>query len=124
MTLKKHSKLIIYLDVNNLYSWAMSIYLLFGGFKWLKNVDGFYLNSMSKKSPIEYILEVDLEHPDELHVLRNDYPLASEKFAISYDMMSYYCEHEIAGEYERKVDDVTKLIPNLRNKTNYVLHYK
>ena len=63
----------------------MSIYLLFGGFKWLKNVDGFYLNSMSKKSPIGYILEVDLEHPDELHVLRNDYPLASEKFAISYD---------------------------------------
>ena len=30
----------------------------------------------------------------------------------------------IAGKYEIKVGDVKKLIPNLGNKTNYVLHYK
>ena len=38
-----------------------------------------------------YILEVDLEIPDELHALHNDYPLAPEKLAISYDMLSNYC---------------------------------
>ena len=31
---------------------------------------------------------------------------------------------KIADKYEIKVGDVKKLIPNLGNKTNYVLHYK
>ena len=43
----------------------MSDYLLYGGFKWLKNVDGFDVNSISEKSPIGYILEVNLKYPDE-----------------------------------------------------------
>ena len=88
----KPSKYILYLDMNNLYGWAMSGYLPYGGFKWLKNVDGFDVNSISEKSPIGYILEVDLEYPDELQVLHNDYPLAPEKLAIPYDMLSNYCK--------------------------------
>ena len=31
-------------------------------------------------------------YPDELHVLHNDYPLAPEKIAIPYDMLSDYCD--------------------------------
>ena len=54
-------KFITYLDMNNLYGWAMSGYLPCGGFKWLKNVDGFDVNSVSEKSPIGYFLEVDLD---------------------------------------------------------------
>ena len=77
--LKKPSKFITYLDINNLYGWAMSGYLSYGGFKWLKNVDGFDANSIGEKSPTGYILEVDLEYSDELHLLHNDYPLASKK---------------------------------------------
>ena len=46
----KPSKYISYLDMNNLYSWAMSRYLPYGGFKWLKNVDGFNVNSISEKN--------------------------------------------------------------------------
>ena len=36
------------------------------------------------KSPIGCFLEVDLEYPEELHELHNDFPLAPEKrtFAI------------------------------------------
>ena len=52
----------------------MSEYLPYGKFKRLKNVDGFDAMSISEKSPIGYILEVDLEYPDELHELHNDYP--------------------------------------------------
>ena len=37
--------------------------------------------------------------------------------------MSKYCK-EIADKYEIRVGDVKKLIPNLGNKTKYVLHYK
>ena len=35
--------------------------------------------SVSENSPIEYIIEVDLEYPEELHELHNDYQLAPEK---------------------------------------------
>ena len=32
--------------------------------------------------------------------------------------------YKIASEYEIKVGDVKKLIPNLGNKTNYAVHYR
>ena len=101
----------------------MSSYRPYGGFNWLKNADNFDVISVSEKSLIECILQVDLEYPDELHELRNDYPLTPEKLAISYDILSDYCK-KLPDEYGIKVGDVMKLIPNLGNKTNYVLHYK
>ena len=87
---KKPSKYISYLDMNNLYGQAMSGYLPYGGFKWLKNVHNFDVNPISEKSPVGYFLEVDLD--DELHVLYNDYPLAPEKLVIPYDMLSDCCK--------------------------------
>ena len=54
-----------------------------------------------------YFLEVDLEHPDELDELHNDYPLGPEKLAVSSDMLSKYCK-EIADKYGIKVCDVKK----------------
>ena len=120
---KNPSKFITYLDMNHLYGWELSSYLPYGGFKWLKNVDGFDLNSISEKSPIGYFLEVDLEYLDELHELHNDYPLAPEKLAVSSDMLSKYCK-KIADKYEIKVGDIKKLILNLGSKTNYVVHYR
>ena len=100
----------------------MSRYLPYGRFKWLKNADNVDVNSIMKRVDIGYILENDLEYPDELHVLHKYYPLAPEKLAIPYDMLSDYCK-DVAGEYEIKVGDVKKSIPNLHNKTNYVLYY-
>ena len=119
----KLSEFITHLDMNNLYGCAMSDYLLYCGFKWLKNTDKFDVNSITKKSPIGYIFEVDLEYHNELHVLHNGYPLAPEKLAIPYDTLANYCK-KIADKYEIKVGDVKKLIPNLGNKTNYVVHYR
>ena len=120
---KEPSKFITYLDSNNLYGWAMSEYLPYGGYKWLKNVNEFDVMSVSEKSPIEYIIEVDLKYTEELHALDNDYPLAPEKIAFSYDRLSNCCK-KIADKYKIKVGDVKKLIPNLGNKTKYVLHYR
>ena len=62
----KPSIYIEYLGLNNLYGWAMSSYLPYGGFKWLKNVDNFDVNSISESSPIGYIFNVDLEYLDKL----------------------------------------------------------
>ena len=46
---KKLTKFITYLDMNNLYDWGLSGYLPYGGFKWLKNLDGFDVMSVSEK---------------------------------------------------------------------------
>ena len=87
--------------MNNLYGWAMSEYLPYEGFKWLKNIDKFNVMSISEKSPIGYFLEVELEYPDELHELHNDYSLPPEKLAVSSDMLS---------------NIVKKLLINMRSK--------
>ena len=64
---KKQSMFLSYLDMNNLYGWAMSEYLPNEEFKWLKYVDEIDVMSISEKNPIGYLLEVDLEYPDKLH---------------------------------------------------------
>ena len=89
----------------------------------VKNVDNFDVGSISENVLIGYILEVDLEYPDELHELHNYYQLAPERLAIPCDMLSDYCKRN-ADEYGIKVDGAEKLVPNLGNKTNYVLHYR
>ena len=100
-------------------------YLPYGGFKWLskEEIDKFDLNSIDENSSIGYILEVDLEYPDELHDLHNDYPLAPEKLEISQEMLSKYF-YDIADEYGIKIGGTNKLVSNLRNKEKYVVHYR
>ena len=46
----EESVFIMYLDANNLYGWAMTQYLPYGGFKWLskKEIDEFDLNLVKK----------------------------------------------------------------------------
>ena len=95
----------------------MNEYLLYGGFKWLENIDKFDIMSIDDKSLIGYFLEVDLEYPEELHELHNDFPLVPEKLTVSNDMFLKYCK-KIGDKNEIKVGDVEKLIPNLGNKTN------
>ena len=115
-------KHIMYLDANNLYGWAMSQYLPTGGFKWL-NEEFLLLDDYTDTSDKGLILEVDLEYPDELHDLHNDYPLAPEKVKVERDMLSTYCK-EIANKFNMSSGLVHKLIPTLGNKEKYVLHYR
>ena len=81
------------------------------------------LCQLIKKSDVDYILEVDLKYPNELHELHNDCPLAPDKLTVTNDILSNYCK-SIADKYEIKVGDVKKLIPNLANKSKYVVHYR
>ena len=122
---KTPSKYITYLDANNLYGWAMSQYLPYSGFKWFKQneIDKFCLNSIDENSSIGYILEFDLEYPNELHDLHNDYPLVPERLEITHNILLNYCS-SIANEYDIKIGDGDKLVSNLGSKNKYVLHYK
>ena len=92
---------IMYLDANNLYGWAMSQPLPVDGFEWMDELELQNWNRLCEGEGS--ILEVDLEYPENLHGVHNEYPLAPESL---------------------KVNKIHKLIPNLQDKTKYILHYK
>ena len=103
----KPSKYLMYLDANNLYGCAMSEKLPTHGFKWLSNkeIQKLYNNQVVQVwERYPCILEVDLEYPEKLHDSNNDYPFCPERVECN--------------------NGVKKLIPNLRDKNNYVIHYK
>ena len=73
----KERNVIIYLDANNIHGSAMSQYLPHSRFKWLNRgkIDRFVVNAIGENSYGGNILEVEIEYPDELHELKNSYPL-------------------------------------------------
>ena len=75
----------------------MSKQLPTSGFKWMTD------NELDDWKHLSCFLEVDLEYPEDLHELHNDYHLAPERIRIG---------------------NVEKLIPNLNNNSNYVVHYE
>ena len=119
------SKYIMYLDANNLYSWAMSQYLPTSNFRLItdKEINKVDLGKYKTNGKNGLILEVDLEYPRELHDLHNDYPVAPEKAKVSKSMLSRYCK-KIAEKYKISIGQVDKLIPTLKSKEKYVLHYR
>ena len=121
---KAPSKYIMYLDANNLYGWAMSQYLPTGSFKWMtdKEIEQINLGKYKANDKNRLIPEVDLEYPQELHDLHNDYPVCPEKVKASNNMLSAYCK-SIAEKHKISIGLVSNLIPTLRDKKEYVLHY-
>ena len=123
---EKPKNYIIYLDMNNLYGHAMSQYVPYADFKWVKNVDKIKqkLMNMKSNSSTGYILEVDLEYPKELHDIHNGYSLVPEKINIPKEWLSHYCL-QIANAHNITTGTaVKKLVPNLTNKNNYVINQK
>ena len=85
---------------NNLYGWAMSQPLPTGGFKWV-HVNPNEISELATRTDKGYILEVDVSYPKDLHDSHNDPPFMCERMEIN---------------------GVEKLVPNLRDKKNYVIH--
>lgn len=93
---EKKDNYIMYWDANNLYGWAMSQPLPYKCFTWIEfDQITFNLKSLSSLEK-GYVLEVDIEYPNELHDCHNEFPLAAEHY-------------------------MDKLCPNLYNKKNYVV---
>ena len=78
---EKSENYYIYLDMNNLYGHAMSQYLPYGGFKWIKNTNETVNRILNKKinSLDGYFCEVDLDYPKYLHYSHKYYSLEPEK---------------------------------------------
>ena len=86
----KPEKWIVYIDINKLYGKAMSQYLPYGGFKWVK-VNNKVINRIlnrSADSSYGYFLEVDLECPENLHDKQNDFAMVPEKIKVTEKMLA------------------------------------
>ena len=96
----QESSYLQYLDANNLYGWAMSQPLPTGRFRWA-DVKANEIGKLAKHEEKGYLLVVDVSYPRDLHDSHNDLP--------------FMCEH-------MDINGIEKLVPNLRNKKNYVIH--
>ena len=70
-----------------------------------------------------YIFEVDLDYPESLHDMHNDYPLAPEAFQVQTDMLSNH-QKNVLNIIDSKHNICKKLTPTLYNKSKYVVHYR
>ena len=100
-------KYLVYYDSNNLYGFIMCEKLPVGGFEWMTEdemINLFNNQTMEEWEKTPCVVEVDLEYCEELHDLHNDLPVCPETLITK--------------------NKVEKLIPNLRNKEKYVIHYR
>ena len=100
----KESSYIQYLDANNLYGMAMSEKLPIKGFKWMvdsSRIDENFVKSYNKNRGKGYVLKVDVDYPRELQNLHRDLPFLPERMVAN---------------------DTKKLICNLQDKKDYVVH--
>ena len=95
-----------YWDVNNLYGWAMSQKLRGNNFEWTKDASQFngdLIKNYNEESDEEYFLEIDVHYLEKLHELHNDLPFLPERM---------------------KIEQVKKLVTNLHDKTEHVIHIR
>ena len=95
-----------YWDVTNFYGRAMSQKLSVNNFEWIKDTCQFNEDSIrnyNEEFNERYFLEVDVECPEKLHEVLDDLPFLPERM---------------------KIEKVEKLLANLHDKTEYVIHIK
>ena len=123
---KKRSEHLIYLDCNNLYGESMSQSLPCGSFEWSdpSSFSTFDVEHISDDADVGYILEVTLEYPSHIHLLHDDLPLAPEKSEIYKNDLSPYALSILEKLDVTYKKSGAKLISSLREKKNYIVHYR
>ena len=89
-----YNSYIQFYELNNLYGWAMSQKLPKNNFEWIKN---------TSQGDEGCFLEIDAQYPEKLHELHNDLPFLPKRMNI---------------------EKVEKLVANLHDKTDYVIHIR
>ena len=100
----QESSYLEYLDVNNLYGWAMTKKLLVNGFKWVEDLTEFnedFIKNYEENGDAGYFLEVDIEYPKKLFDLDKDLPFLPE---------------------QKKIGKVEKLVCSMEDKKEYIIH--
>ena len=114
---------IMYVDANNLYGGAMCESLPTDGGSFFTEFQETqeWVDQICAETEKGYILEVDMDYPAEIHDLHCSYPLAVESMAVTEEMLSPTMAAMMKA-VGRKLSGEPKLIPNLYDKKNYVLH--
>ena len=112
----------MYLDAHNLYGYAMSQSLPTANFKFIDPTN-FDINKINENDKYGYMFEVDLEYPQELHDSHADYPLAPERLLVNNNMLSEYSKN-IKNKLDIENSKIDKLVPNLFDMKNYVVHFR
>ena len=82
----KESSYIQYLDANNLYGAAMSKKLPNKGLKWLddiERIDEEFIKEYNEINDKGYVIEADVDYPQELHDLHSDMSFLPERMVIN-----------------------------------------
>jgi hypothetical protein len=96
---------LLYIDINNLYGWALSQPLPMSDFEWVEDVEEFDLTKLpADDAESGFVFELDLFIPPHLHDKLSDLPPAPR--------MAKPPGHR-----------VEKLLLTLEPKSNYVIHY-
>lgn len=125
------SKHILYWDANNLYGYAMSQPLPFGGYEWVtppsechEIVQAIKDGIITDDDPHGYMLEVDGYFPDEVHDYLKDFPPAPVKQVVTEDMISPYSQ-QLNTQFEIKHDNASlKLLCTLNPRVKYKVHHR
>ena len=93
-------------DVNSLYGRAMLQNLPVNKFEWIEDTSQFnegFIKNYNEHSVEGYFLEVDVQYLEKLHEIYKDLPFLPERM---------------------KIKKVEKLVANLHDKTEYVIHIR
>ena len=102
----KESSYFQYLDINNLYGWAMLRNLPLNNFERIKDTSQFnedFIKNHNEEGDEGYFVEVDGQYLEKLHELHNDLPFLPERM---------------------KIEKVEKLVCNLHDKTEHIIHIR
>ena len=117
----EESSYIQYLDVNNLYGWAMSKKLPVNGFKWLDSdkineINEDFIKNYDENNDKGYIFEVDVKYLKRLHELHSDLTFLSERMEIKK------CKNLVCNLFNRK--KYVTHINSLKQALNHELKLK
>ena len=123
---KKIKQTLLYVDANNLYGGSMKLPLPLKDFRWMteKEIKKFDPQSMITKDEDApgYILEVDLDYPEQLHLEHNSLPLAPEHIDVSWEDLGLYSRRCAAKLMNKKTHKARKLSATFNPRKKYLLH--
>ena len=130
---KKRMNHIRYIDGNNLYGSQMLFDLPTEDYKFedkmfIKKIE----NRIKNKKPIDIskrgmFLEVDLDYPKESHKHHKDFPMAPERYQVTYNELSpinQFLYNKMKKGNSQNTYCEEKLIPTFHARKQYILHIK
>ena len=120
-----NNTVILHVDMNNLYGFAMLFHLPTGNFQIYENnsITESFINKVLNThdcSNTGYVLIVDLKYPDNIKYKTKNFPLCPENKTINPDNYTEYMR-EHAPNPNRPT---SKLICDHTNKEYYIVHYR